>query len=63
MQNASNYLKKLSEENPDKLKEYRRRAYQNRKQKLKEQIEGNVSEFANIPITENQPTISYIIEN
>ena len=32
--NASNYLKKLGEENPEKLKEYRRRAYLNRKNKL-----------------------------
>lgn len=29
------YLKKLSEENPEKLKEYRRNAYLKRKEKLK----------------------------
>lgn len=29
------YLQKLKEENPDKLKEYRRTAYLNRKEKLK----------------------------
>ena len=31
---GSNYLKKLKEENPGKLKEYRKRAYQKRKEKL-----------------------------
>jgi predicted MPP superfamily phosphohydrolase len=31
---GSNYLKKLKEENPEKLKEYRKRAYQKRKEKL-----------------------------
>ena len=31
---GSNYLQKLKEENPEKLKEYRRTAYQNRKKKL-----------------------------
>ena len=35
-ENANNYLKKLSEENPEKLKEYRRRAYL--KQKEKKQV-------------------------
>ena len=34
MENASKYLKKLKEENPEKLKEYRRRAYENRKLKM-----------------------------
>jgi hypothetical protein len=33
MANASNYLKRLAEENPDKLKEYRKRAYLNRKER------------------------------
>ena len=28
MQNGANYLNKLKEENPDKLKEYRRRSYE-----------------------------------
>lgn len=32
--NGSNYLKKLKEENPAKLKEYAHRAYMNRKEKL-----------------------------
>jgi predicted MPP superfamily phosphohydrolase len=37
---GSNYLKKLKEENPEKLKEYRKRAYQKRKEKLlKEELE------------------------
>ena len=37
---GSNYLKKLKEENPEKLKEYRKRAYQNRKEKLlKEELD------------------------
>lgn len=34
MKNANSYLKKLAEENPEKLKEYRRRAYLNRKERL-----------------------------
>lgn len=39
-QQGSNYLKKLAEENPEKLKEYRRNAYLKRKEKLqKEKIE------------------------
>ena len=33
---GANYLKKLKEENPEKLKEYRRTAYENKKKKLKE---------------------------
>jgi hypothetical protein len=32
---GANYLKKLKEENPDKLKEYRRTAYLNKKNKLR----------------------------
>ena len=32
---AKQRLKKMTEENPDKLKEYRRTAYLNRKEKLK----------------------------
>jgi hypothetical protein len=35
MENASNYLKRLAEENPDKLKEYRKRAYLNRKERAR----------------------------
>ena len=31
---GSNYLKRLQEENPEKLREYRQRAYQKRKDKL-----------------------------
>ena len=31
---GSNYLQKLKEENPEKLKEYRKRAYQKRKGKM-----------------------------
>lgn len=31
---GANYLKKLAQENPDKLKEYRRKAYLKRKEKL-----------------------------
>ena len=31
---GSNYLKKLKKENPEKLKEYRQRAYQKRKVKI-----------------------------
>ena len=37
---GSNYLQKLKEENPEKLKEYRKRAYQKRKEKMN--IETNV---------------------
>ena len=32
-QNAKRYIEKLKDENPDKLKEYRKKAYMNRKQK------------------------------
>ena len=35
-EDGANYLKKLKVENPEKLKEYRRTAYQNKKNKLKE---------------------------
>lgn len=58
MQNASNYLKKLSEENPNKLKEYRRRAYQNRKQKLKEQLEQSISNAQVLPVTPTTPNMA-----
>lgn len=34
---AKNYLEKLKTENPDKLKEYRRRAYLKRKETFKQQ--------------------------
>jgi hypothetical protein len=33
-QQGAEYLKKISEENPEKLKEYRRNAYLKRKEKL-----------------------------
>ena len=33
---GANYLKKLKEDNPEKLKEYRRTAYENKKKKSKE---------------------------
>jgi len=36
--NAGQYLKNMAETNPDKLKEYRRTAYLNRKEKLKNLI-------------------------
>ena len=39
---GSNYLQKLKEENPEKLKEYRRTAYLKRKEKLKQ--EANIVE-------------------
>ncbi len=40
MESGANYLNKLKEENPEKLKEYRRKAYLNRKEKIeKEKIE------------------------
>ena len=40
---GSNYLQKLKEENPEKLKEYRQRAYQKRKEKMKqEETENNI---------------------
>jgi TfoX/Sxy family transcriptional regulator of competence genes len=35
MANANTYLKRLAEENPDKLKEYRKRAYLNRKERAR----------------------------
>ena len=37
-QKAKNRLKKLAEENPEKLKEINRKAYLKRKEKLKENI-------------------------
>jgi hypothetical protein len=38
MKNGANYLNKLKEENPDKLKEYRRNAYLKRKAKIEQEI-------------------------
>jgi len=43
---AKQGLKKLAEENPEKLKEYRKRAYLKRKEKLK----GATNDLANDPI-------------
>jgi hypothetical protein len=37
MEIGANYLQKLKEENPEKLKEYRRTYYLKRKEKLKQQ--------------------------
>jgi len=34
---GTNYLQKLKEENPEKLKEYRKRAYQKRKDKINQE--------------------------
>jgi hypothetical protein len=45
---GANYLKKLKEENPEKLKEYRRTAYLSKKNKLKEVIP--TSNILNYPI-------------
>jgi hypothetical protein len=45
---GANYLKKLKEENPEKLKEYRRTAYLKNKNKLKEVIP--TSNILNYPI-------------
>jgi cell division septum initiation protein DivIVA len=45
---GANYLKKLKEENPEKLKEYRRTAYLNKKNKLKEVVP--TSNILNYPI-------------
>ena len=42
MVNSANYLHKLKEENPDKLKEYRRRAYLKRKEKLQKEKDENI---------------------
>ena len=42
MENGANYLHKLKEENPDKLKEYRRRAYLKRKEKLEKEKNENI---------------------
>jgi hypothetical protein len=42
-QKATERLKKLAEENPEKLKEYRKNAYLKRKEKIKEQkLENNI---------------------
>ena len=35
-ENAKQYLNRLKDENPDKLKEYRHRAYMKRKEKMNE---------------------------
>jgi predicted MPP superfamily phosphohydrolase len=43
---GAKYLQKLKEENPDKLREYWRRAYQNRKQR--ELLEKNDISYINI---------------
>jgi hypothetical protein len=40
---GSTYLHKLKEENPEKLKEYRQRAYQKRKEKLKQNENNHAS--------------------
>ena len=42
IENGANYLHKLKEENPDKLKEYRRRAYLKRKEKLQKEKDENI---------------------
>lgn len=41
MTQAKEGLKKLKEENPDKLKEYRRNAYLKRKEKLQKELNKN----------------------
>lgn len=42
MEDGRKYLNKLKEENPEKIKEYRRRAYLKRKEKLQKEKEQNV---------------------
>jgi len=42
MESGANYLLKLKEENPEKLKEYRRRAYLKRKEKLQKEKIKNI---------------------
>jgi hypothetical protein len=44
MKNAANYLQKLKEDNPDKIKEYAKKAYlkQKEKKKQKELINENI---------------------
>jgi len=37
MESGANYLNKLKEENPEKLKEYRRRAYLKRKENIEQE--------------------------
>jgi hypothetical protein len=41
---ASQRLKKISEENPEKIKEYRRNAYLKRKEKLQKEKIDNINE-------------------
>lgn len=41
---GANFLKKLKDENPDKLKEYRRTAYLKRKAKMNEILEKTVGD-------------------
>ena len=45
---GANYLKKLKEENPEKLKEYRRTAYLNRKSKIQNMTIENILNNDNI---------------
>ncbi len=45
-EDGAKYLQKLKEENPEKLREYWRRAYQNRKQR--ELLEKNDKSYINI---------------
>ena len=40
---AKNYMEKIKETNPEKLKEWRHTAYLNRKQKLKAQDKDNIN--------------------
>jgi|LakMenE01Jun11ns_1017448.scaffolds.fasta_scaffold9857102_2 hypothetical protein len=40
-QQGAEYLKKISEENPEKLKEYRRNAYLKRKEKLQKLVDAD----------------------
>jgi len=42
MANASVYLKKLAETNPEKLKEYRKKAYLKRKERVQNQVDRNI---------------------
>ena len=41
MELGANYLNKLKEENPEKLKEYRRTYYLKKKDKLKQDVKGD----------------------
>ena len=56
-QSGATYLKKLKEENPDKIKEYSKRAYANKKQKMMDASNNQHQPLEPITITPPQPAV------